>query len=110
METYTCDNCGACCKSFPIYASVADAEREPRICSQAQHLPPEQSTAEWEYRLYPLPFLETCCFLDAENRCDIYATRPEVCRQFAAGSPQCQEARVRQSLPLLKPISQIERG
>jgi Fe-S-cluster containining protein len=110
MEDFSCDNCGACCKTFSIFASVLDAEREPRIRNEAQHLPPEQVTPDWQYRLYPLPFLETCCFLDAENRCEIYATRPEVCRQFAAGSLQCQESRLQQGLPLLKPTSQIERG
>ena len=24
MTTYQCDSCGACCKTFPIYASVID--------------------------------------------------------------------------------------
>jgi Fe-S-cluster containining protein len=110
METYTCDNCGACCKSFPIYASAADAEGEPRICGESLHLPPEQATPAWQFRLYPLPFLETCCFLNEQNRCEIYCTRSEVCRQFTAGSAQCQEVLARQGLLLLKPTLQIERG
>jgi Fe-S-cluster containining protein len=110
MESFDCDNCGACCKTFPIFASATDAEREPRIRQEALQLPSEQTTAQWQYRLFPLPFLEACCFLDVENRCGIYATRPEVCRRFAAGSVQCQEARVRQGLPLLKAICEIERG
>ncbi|HEV3144649.1 MAG TPA: YkgJ family cysteine cluster protein [Gemmataceae bacterium] len=110
MDHYDCDNCGACCKTFAIFASAADAERELRIRSEGQRLPSEHATPDWEYRLYPLPFLQTCCFLDAENRCTIYKTRPEVCRQFAAGSAQCQEARLRQGLPLLKAVLEVERG
>ena len=110
MEQYECDGCGACCKTFPIFAAAVDAEREPRICRESQQLLPAQATPEWHYRLFPLPFVETCCFLDPDSRCTIYATRPEVCRQFAAGSAQCQEARARQGLPLLMAISKIERG
>ncbi|HLW63892.1 MAG TPA: YkgJ family cysteine cluster protein [Gemmataceae bacterium] len=110
MDTFNCDSCGACCKTFPIFASAADAQREPRIRADGQRLPTEQTTPQWEYRPYPLPFLETCCFLRTDNGYDIYATRPEVCRHFAAGSAQCQEARARQGLPLLTAISEIERG
>ena len=110
MEQYECDNCGACCKTFPIFASAVDARREPRICREGQQLPEAQKTQDWAYRLFPLPFVETCCFLNTNSRCTIYATRPAVCRQFAAGSAQCQEARTRQGLPLLMAISEIERG
>jgi Fe-S-cluster containining protein len=52
----------------------------------------------WKYQLHPLPFVERCGFLGADNRCAIRATRPDVCRNLAAGSPQSQEARGRVGL------------
>ena len=99
---FECDLCGACCRTFPIFASQQDAERQPRLAVEGRRLSPWLETPNWRYQLYPLPFHQTCCFLGEDKRCDIYATRPEVCREFAAGSTQCQEARVRIGLPLLQ--------
>jgi uncharacterized protein len=101
MPSYECDGCGACCRTFPIFASEEDAGREPRIAAEGRKLPQALLADEWHYRLYPLPFLEACCFLSGENRCTIYESRPGVCRRFAAGGEQCQQARQRQGLPLL---------
>ncbi|MCE9529835.1 MAG: YkgJ family cysteine cluster protein [Planctomycetes bacterium] len=95
MTQFTCDGCGACCRTFPIFASADDAEREPRIAREGRELATHLRTADWRFQLYPLPFRETCGFLDSENRCEIYDSRPDVCRRFEAGSPQCQEARRR---------------
>src|SRR4051812_47082011 len=101
--SYECDGCGACCKTFPIFASESDARREPRLRSEAGLLPASLRAPGWKYRLYPLPFLQACCFLDSDDRCTIYDTRPGVCRRFAAGSEQCQQARERQGLSVLAP-------
>jgi Fe-S-cluster containining protein len=103
MEQFECDGCGACCKTFPIFAAEADAVAEPRIRDEARRLPEGLATPRWTYQLYPLPFHEACCFLDGDNRCTVYATRPTVCRTFAAGSAHCQEARARVGLALLSP-------
>jgi Fe-S-cluster containining protein len=36
----------------------------------------------------------TCIQYDPESRtCKIYATRPEVCRNFACGGPDCEDIR-----------------
>jgi Fe-S-cluster containining protein len=91
----TCRCCGGCCRTFPIFASDADAAREPRIRDEAVSLEPWLRTDRWIWKLYPLPFHERCCFLDAGNRCVIYPTRPDVCREFAPGSDQCRAARRR---------------
>lgn len=104
LPVFECDGCGACCRTFPVFASRADAAREPRISAEGQSLPEHLSTPEWTYRLFPLPFLQTCGFLDTENRCTIYATRPDNCRTFAAGSDQCQEARRRTGILPLLPV------
>ena len=101
MPPAPCNRCGACCRTFPIFASEAAAEGELRIRDEALALEPWLVTEGRAYRLHPLPFHETCCFLDAENRCDIYPTRPQVCRTFTPGEWQCRAARERLGLPPL---------
>ena len=103
MMAFKCDGCAACCRTFPVFATHADAAREPRITEEGFLLPEHLQTPEWVYKLFQLPFHETCCFLDEANCCTIYPTRPDVCREFAAGSDPCQEARGRVGLPPLKP-------
>jgi len=92
---YDCENCGACCRCFPIFASEADAAREPAIRRETRQLEAHLATEDKAYQMHPLPFLESCAFLKADQLCRIYSTRPEVCRRFEAGSPQCIEARER---------------
>jgi uncharacterized protein len=92
---FDCANCGACCRCFPIFASQADAEREPRIKRETRQREEHLASAQQAYQMHPLPFLEQCAFLKTDQLCRIYATRPEVCRSFQAGSPQCIEARAR---------------
>jgi uncharacterized protein len=99
--TFDCDLCGGCCRTFPIFASESDARGEPRIAGEGKELAPHLQTSEWKFQLYPLPFHEICCFLEADNRCTIYESRPDVCRRFEAGSEQCQEARRRLGLAAL---------
>ena len=98
MKTFTCEGCGACCRTFPIFASEKDAKREPRIAKEGLLLPEYMRDEAWTYRLFRLPFHEACCFLGKDNRCTIYATRPNVCREFIPGEAQCREARERQNL------------
>jgi len=93
MPEAECRQCGACCRTFHVYASLTDARREPRIRWESLPVEPWMQTSERSYRLFPLPFHEGCCFLTADNRCAIYATRPAVCRDFAPDGPQCVEAR-----------------
>ena len=90
-----CDRCGACCQTFPVLVSIGDAERQPRIREEALQVKPWQRTDEWEFQLHPLPFQRGCIFLGEDNLCSTYESRPAVCRRFAAGSPECLEARSR---------------
>jgi Fe-S-cluster containining protein len=101
---YECDGCGACCGYYMIFASRRDAEREPRIEAECQRLAPWLETDRWTFRLNPLPFHESCCFLDTDRRCTVYPTRPDVCREFAAGDEPCQRARAARGLPPLAPV------
>ncbi len=108
MPDYECACCGACCRTFHVFASEEDAEREPRIRSEAVALAEWLRTDERVYRLFPLPFHEACSFLGEGARCDIYATRPDVCRTFAPGNAQCAEARKEQGLAPLGPVIESE--
>lgn len=92
---YDCENCGACCRCFPIFASGTDAAREPAIRTETRELEPHLATEDKAYQMHPLPFLDGCAFLKKDQLCRIYATRPDVCRRFEAGSAQCIEARAR---------------
>jgi Fe-S-cluster containining protein len=105
LPVFECDGCGACCQSIPIFVSLADAQREPRIAAEAQRLAENLADARWTYRLYPLPFLPSCPFLGEDCRCTIYASRPQVCREFNAGDWHCQEARRRRGLSPLESVS-----
>lgn len=102
---WECDGCGACCRSLSIFVSERDARREPRIAIEGKRLPLHLADGPWEIRLFPLPFLDSCPFLDGMDRCEIYDSRPEVCRMLEAGDSQCQESRRRQGMEELKPIS-----
>lgn len=95
---YECDGCGACCRTFPIYVMEEDAIREPRILDEAQR---NTNSSRYPLTLFPLPFHEGCCFLRSDQQCDIYLTRPTICRELAAGSEQCHEARRRCGLAAL---------
>jgi Fe-S-cluster containining protein len=98
---FECDQCGACCRTFPVLVSAEDALIEPRIKSEALELPGWVSTPTWRFQLNPLPFCRGCTFLNPDDLCGVYATRPHVCREFSAGSPECQEARSREGIPPL---------
>ncbi|MBL8822070.1 MAG: YkgJ family cysteine cluster protein [Planctomycetia bacterium] len=100
LPVFECDGCGACCRTFPIYVTEADAILEPRIHQEGCR---NTNSTRYPITLFPLPFHEACCFLDSEQRCAIYSTRPGICRELAAGSEQCQQARQRQGLPELLP-------
>lgn len=95
---YDCTQCGACCRSFPIFASASDAQTEPKIQREALHLPEHLQSANMAYQLYPLPFHTGCPFLNDDALCRIYEARPMVCRRFEPGSAQCIEARRRQGI------------
>lgn len=104
MDAYECDGCGACCRTWRVLVSETDAEREPRIREEGRRLPEHTATSFWGYQIFPLPFHEGCCFLDEKQRCGVYETRPQVCRDFEAGGPRCQEAREGAGMPPLLPI------
>ena len=98
--TTGCNGCGACCRKYPLFASKADAEREPLIRKEVPELPERAQDESRAYELHRLPSQEACIFLDQNNRCMIYATRPTMCRSFIPSPKPCQEARERITGPL----------
>jgi Fe-S-cluster containining protein len=107
---YTCDQCGACCKGTVIVeADYLDARREPRLILLQVGLcrvTPRGLEDDGKIVLLACGLDKPCRFLDAENRCTIYPTRPNVCVAFDAGSQQCQEARARLGIARLLPVLQ----
>ena len=101
-DTYECDGCGVCCRTKLVDVFEEDLLREPRVGPQMQPLREPGLDGEIGY----LNCLDggACSFLDGENRCGIYPTRPVVCVLFPAGSEECQEARQTFGLSRLEPI------
>jgi len=101
-ETYECDGCGACCRTKLVDVFDEDLLREPQLGKQMHPLREPGLDGEIGY----LNCLSNgaCPFLDEENHCGIYPTRPVACVLFPAGSDDCQEARKTFGLSPLEPI------
>ena len=80
---------------YPLFASKADAEREPLIRKEGVELPERVQDESRTYELSRLPSREACVFSDQDKRCRIYATRPSMCRGFIPSPKACQTARER---------------
>ncbi len=113
MERYDCDQCGSCCNGhLLVEAYELDALREPRLLSaevrvSMQELLAQDLMCELENEGRCLVISggpdKPCKFLDSDNRCAIYPTRPNVCVGMLPGDRQCQEARSAEGLSPLKP-------
>jgi hypothetical protein len=101
-DQYECDGCGACCRTKLVDVFDVDVLREPRVGQRMQAFREPGLDGEIGY----LNCLTdgACAFLNCENRCSIYPTRPGVCVVFPAGSDECQEARQLLGLPTLEPM------
>jgi Fe-S-cluster containining protein len=89
----SCAECRACCHDLVVRATAQDVRLEPRILVNADHEPDLRT-----WRLVPWTeqgrFRYRCLFLRGWG-CEIYETRPEVCRRFTRGSVECRTARMR---------------
>ncbi len=102
-DRYECDGCGACCRTKMVDVYEVDLLREPRLGEEMQPL----REPGWDGEVGYLSCLAGggCPFLDGENRCVIYLTRPSVCVVFAPGDDECQEARQTLGIPVLDPAA-----
>lgn len=112
MAAYDCDKCGACCKgTLLVEAFDLDAIREPRLLGAdigtwARGKTHDVLMAELEQDGRCLIIAgggHACRFLQGDNACGIYPTRPNECVAMEAGDEQCQMAREEVGLPPLEP-------
>ncbi len=104
---FECDQCGACCRHLILEADHCDAIREPRIQTEGRlldgHGKIEFEEAAWSLMNKGAP--HDCVFVNEDNTCGVYQTRPDMCVSLQAGSEQCQLARTMAKLESLKPAS-----
>ena len=79
----SCSNCAACCCQLEVLLLTDTGVPERFI-----------STDEWGGETMLRLDDGWCAALDRDTmRCTIYEVRPLVCREFATGSPECQDER-----------------
>ena len=111
VDRYECDKCGACCKgSLIVEADDLDVLREPRLIDVDRHhrgKSVEQMVLEiqTDMKAVILACGVSCPFLDSDNACTIYPTRPNACVGMQPGDEQCQEARAAEGLAPLEPVT-----
>jgi Fe-S-cluster containining protein len=101
--TGDCQRCGACCVGLDVLLTDAEADRfeaDPRLVALTTlHVRGGAPALRFMRRD---PRTDRCVALEGPLgacRCGIYAERPALCRDFAAGSPDCLAARKRRGLP-----------
>jgi Fe-S-cluster containining protein len=122
---YECDMCGACCRMLIIEVEHLDVLREPKI---RDVVPPFKvhegmviedcegnvlDPADDPYYAGAALLVEKnghyqCPFVQDDNKCAVYASRPNCCVAFQAGSQQCQEVRESAGLPRLEPTRRMK--
>lgn len=90
----SCLECAACCRQLVVRITLADMRREPVLAVVAQDEPDRPTTKRLMPQRYGEAWKYSCPMLEG-TRCSIYATRPDVCRAFQRGSPECRMARLR---------------
>jgi Fe-S-cluster containining protein len=99
MSTYECDKCGACCRgSLIVEADDLDVLREPRLIDADPHHRSKSvgqmvHEIQNEWKAVIIGGGRPCTFLNADNGCSIYPTRPNCCVGLEAGDEQCQSSR-----------------
>lgn len=101
-ETYECDECGACCRTKLVDVYQEDLLREPSIGPVMMKL--KEPGLDFEIGYLNCLKEGACHFLDSENRCSIYPTRPAICVLFPAGGEDCQAARRLFEIAPLEPV------
>lgn len=91
---FSCNQCGACCREFAIPLShhdmlrllAAHPELAPEALFRLRPAPPDDAEAlllegeTWHLLLQRAE--NACLFLDSDNRCGSYESRPQACRTF----------------------------
>ena len=91
--SFDCLRCGACCFGAEVVVEPEDLQRfhahgRGELSRRTREVP------EASWRLLPIVReTDACVYLQADLRCDIYAMRPGMCREFLAGSEHCLASR-----------------
>lgn len=119
FNNYSCDQCGACCKSLIVEFYEIDVLRESRLLEiiPAEMLAKSEGGMLWDSTRKCCPYLSDQIGIlhrihgEGEQRtrtetpvhsCLIYPTRPTCCVAVQAGDAKCQQARKIQGLPMLR--------
>lgn len=92
VSDFHCERCAACCRDNEVVIAEEDVDRF-RTAGRPDLL--RKTTRKQGVRF--LPLLRTkdrsCVHLGSDLRCGIYELRPNMCREFPAGSEQCLASR-----------------
>ena len=95
LPVINCDNCGACCRhmSTPPFICLPHDEEWLSLPAALRN-----EIIEWaqQVRDVGLPEDWPCLWLDLKTmKCRHYEHRPDICRDFELGSPECEDHRKR---------------
>jgi hypothetical protein len=88
LESYDCTQCAACCFNNRV---VLDSEDQARWQNQKRLFRHTKMTGR-QLLLVLQPTTKACPHLEG-TRCGIYLVRPNMCREFPAGSEHCITSR-----------------
>jgi len=105
VDSFECDQCGACCVPFHVPVSEEDMRTEPRIAAVVQgRIPLPMRGTGGAYHYLANGTTEPCPFHENGGRCAIQETKPHACRIFEPGEYLCQWARGKAGLGPLHPM------
>jgi Fe-S-cluster containining protein len=83
-ENHKCVGCGRCCHCKPIVIMPQDIKRAACALGLSPRDFKKQYTMPYpgDARLSTFKQDSPCAFLDENNRCKIYAARPDVCKNY----------------------------
>ena len=92
-----CEKCGKCCREFSITLTDEDLEREPKLHGVKRHISTIRNKKMVAYmlqksRVWVIDKVGRgcpCVFLDENNLCRIYETRPGDCRDYPKKGVVC---------------------
>ncbi len=97
FETYDCLSCANCCRTLGPRVTDTDVGRIAKYLKQKPSVLFEKyfrQDEEGDYVFRTMP----CPFLDPENQCTIYESRPKACREY----PHTDRRRMHQILDIMQ--------
>ncbi|MFT4243518.1 MAG: YkgJ family cysteine cluster protein [Acidovorax sp.] len=97
---HPCLTCGACCASFRVDFSAHETEAQGGSVPDGLAVDVTDTTRRMRGTDHsPARCAALTGKVGARAACGIYEWRPSPCREFEAGSPACERARMRHGLP-----------